>query len=203
MLKCLSVLCSYWLDSPILIYVYIGGVFQKERLVLILVSVGAAVIVLVAIVSAVLVVKRGVYRTRWVRHTHSQHAAFTLWVQADDCGFCRMPAYRFSNLRIQDDNNGITAEIGSAASSNGTACQNDSDVVRVLQDSFGTFSQILIGLWIKNVIFTCSLICLCSCFVRIFSNDAWLKLKKMLVIEIGPTEEKKNYKWKKHENNNC
>uniref|UniRef100_A0A3B5MEM6 VPS10 domain-containing protein n=1 Tax=Xiphophorus couchianus TaxID=32473 RepID=A0A3B5MEM6_9TELE len=36
----------------------------KERLVLILVSVGAAVIVLVAIVSAVLVVKRGVYRTR-------------------------------------------------------------------------------------------------------------------------------------------
>uniref|UniRef100_A0A3B5Q8L2 Sortilin-like n=1 Tax=Xiphophorus maculatus TaxID=8083 RepID=A0A3B5Q8L2_XIPMA len=93
----------------------------KERLVLILVSVGAAVIVLVAVVSAVLVVKRGVYRTR-------------------------MPAYRFSNLRMQDDNNDITAELGSAASSNGTACQHDSDVVRVLQDSFGTFSQIFRGL---------------------------------------------------------
>ncbi|MEQ2271041.1 hypothetical protein XENORESO_020567, partial [Xenotaenia resolanae] len=75
----------------------------KERLVLILVSAGAAVIVLLAIFSAVLAVRRQVYRTR-------------------------MPAYRLSNLRIQDDNNGISADLESGASSNGTAYQHDSDV---------------------------------------------------------------------------
>ncbi|XP_072233286.1 sortilin [Leuresthes tenuis] len=74
----------------------------RERLVLILVCAGAAVIVLVAIVSAFFAVRRVVYRTR-------------------------APAYRFSNLRMQDDNNGITADPESAASSNGTACQLDSD----------------------------------------------------------------------------
>ncbi|MEQ2213396.1 hypothetical protein XENOCAPTIV_014416, partial [Xenoophorus captivus] len=55
-------------------------------LVLILVSAGAAVIVLLAVFSAVLAVRKQVYRTR-------------------------MPAYRFSNLRIQDDNNGISADL--------------------------------------------------------------------------------------------
>ncbi|KAM4523037.1 sortilin [Fundulus diaphanus] len=75
----------------------------RERLVLILVSTGAAAIVLVAIVSAVLAVRRGVYGAG-------------------------IPAYRFSNLRIVDDNNGITADLESAASSNGIACQHDSDM---------------------------------------------------------------------------
>ncbi|KAM4569672.1 sortilin isoform 2-T2 [Odontesthes bonariensis] len=74
----------------------------RERLVLILVCAGAAVIVLVAIVSAFFAVRRVVYRTR-------------------------APTYRFSNLRMQDDDNCITADPESAASSNGTACQLDSD----------------------------------------------------------------------------
>ncbi|XP_018541153.1 sortilin [Lates calcarifer] len=74
----------------------------RERLVLILVCAGAGVIVLVAIISALLAVKRVVYRNR-------------------------TPAYRFSNLRIQDDENGMTADLESATSSNGTVCQPDSD----------------------------------------------------------------------------
>ncbi|XP_076015011.1 sortilin [Genypterus blacodes] len=74
----------------------------RERMVLILVCAGAGIIVLVAVVSAVLAVRRVVYRNR-------------------------APAYRFSNLRIQDDDNGITADLESGTSSNGTACQQDSD----------------------------------------------------------------------------
>ncbi|CAG5927509.1 unnamed protein product [Menidia menidia] len=74
----------------------------RERLVLILVCVGAAVIVAVAIVSAVFAVRRVLYRTG-------------------------APTYRFSNLRMQDDNNGATADLESATSSNGVACQQDSD----------------------------------------------------------------------------
>uniref|UniRef100_A0A8C4IW74 VPS10 domain-containing protein n=1 Tax=Dicentrarchus labrax TaxID=13489 RepID=A0A8C4IW74_DICLA len=42
------------------------------------------------------------------------------------------PVYRFSNLQIQDDDNGITADLESATSSNGAACQQDSDDVRVI-----------------------------------------------------------------------
>ncbi|XP_047430952.1 sortilin [Mugil cephalus] len=74
----------------------------REKLVLILVCAGAAAIVLVAIVSAIFAVRRVVYRNR-------------------------TPTYRFSNLRIHDDENCITADLVSATSSNGTACQPDSD----------------------------------------------------------------------------
>ncbi|XP_031169406.1 sortilin [Sander lucioperca] len=74
----------------------------RERLVLILVCVGAGVIVLIAIVSAVFAVKRVVYRNR-------------------------SPVYRFSSLQIQDEANGIPADLESATSSNGTACLQDSD----------------------------------------------------------------------------
>ncbi|KAK1906961.1 Sortilin [Dissostichus eleginoides] len=73
----------------------------RERLVLILVCAGAGVIVLVVIVSAIIAVK-GV-----VQGTSS-------------------PVYRFSNLRIQDEDNSIV-DLESAASSNGTACPQDSD----------------------------------------------------------------------------
>ncbi|XP_037552104.1 sortilin [Nematolebias whitei] len=73
-----------------------------ERLVLILVCAGAALIILLVIVSAVLAVRRVADRTR-------------------------TPAYSFSNLRLQEDTNGITAEFESIASSNGTACHQDSD----------------------------------------------------------------------------
>ncbi|XP_023263962.1 sortilin-like isoform X1 [Seriola lalandi dorsalis] len=69
----------------------------RERLVLILVCSGAGLIVLVAVVSALLAVRRVVYRNR-------------------------SPVYRFSNLQIQDDDN-----VESATSSNGTVCQQDSD----------------------------------------------------------------------------
>ncbi|XP_056224065.1 sortilin isoform X2 [Seriola aureovittata] len=69
----------------------------RERLVLILVCAGAGLIVLVAVVSALLAVRRVVYRNR-------------------------SPVYRFSNLQIQDDDN-----VESATSSNGTVCQQDSD----------------------------------------------------------------------------
>ncbi|XP_078137726.1 sortilin [Sander vitreus] len=74
----------------------------RERLVLILVCVGAGVIVLIAIISAVFAVKRVVYRNR-------------------------SPVYRFSNLQIQDEANSIPADLESATSSNGTACLQDSD----------------------------------------------------------------------------
>ncbi|XP_056281267.1 sortilin isoform X1 [Pseudoliparis swirei] len=74
----------------------------RERLVLILVCAGAGVIVLVVIVSAVFAVRRVVYRNR-------------------------SPVYRFSNLRIQDEDNGTTADLESATSSNGTACLQESD----------------------------------------------------------------------------
>ncbi|KAK5605186.1 hypothetical protein CRENBAI_023332 [Crenichthys baileyi] len=89
----------------------------RERLVLILVSAGAAVIVLLAIFSAVLAVRRQVYRTR-------------------------MPAYRFSNLRIQDDDNGISADLESGASSNGTAYQQDSDVIVIFK---GVTTRVVVG----------------------------------------------------------
>ncbi|XP_061571228.1 sortilin [Cololabis saira] len=74
----------------------------RERLVLILVCGGAAAVVLVAVVSAVLAVRRVVYRTR-------------------------TPSYRFSNLRTQEDSSFVTPDLESAASSNGTAGQPDSD----------------------------------------------------------------------------
>ncbi|KAM7378309.1 hypothetical protein PAMA_013283 [Pampus argenteus] len=74
----------------------------REKLVLILVCAGAGIIVLVAIVSAVLTVRRVVYRNR-------------------------TPAYRFSNLQILDDDICNTADLESATSSNGTACLQDSD----------------------------------------------------------------------------
>ncbi|XP_026182806.1 sortilin isoform X2 [Mastacembelus armatus] len=66
----------------------------RERLVLILVCAGAGVIVLVAVTSAVLAVRRVLYRNR---------------------------------METQDDENGITPDLGSATSSNSTACQQDSD----------------------------------------------------------------------------
>lgn len=44
----------------------------------------------------------------------------------------RTPAYRFSNLRIQDDDNGVTMDLASAISSDGTACHQDSDDVRAI-----------------------------------------------------------------------
>lgn len=75
----------------------------REKLVLILVCVGAGAIVLIAIASAVFVVRRMMYRYR-------------------------TPVYRFSNLQIQDEDSCITADFESGTSSNGTACQHDSDV---------------------------------------------------------------------------
>uniref|UniRef100_A0A8C2XQD9 Si:dkey-159a18.1 n=2 Tax=Cyclopterus lumpus TaxID=8103 RepID=A0A8C2XQD9_CYCLU len=74
----------------------------RERLVLILVCAGAGVIILVVIVSAVLAVRKVVYTNR-------------------------SPVYRFSNLRIQDEDHGTTADLESATSSNGTACLQESD----------------------------------------------------------------------------
>uniref|UniRef100_A0A672J777 Sortilin-like n=1 Tax=Salarias fasciatus TaxID=181472 RepID=A0A672J777_SALFA len=46
--------------------------------------------------------------------------------------FNRCPEYRFSNLRIQEDNNGVTLDHESGTSSNGTACHQDSDDVRYI-----------------------------------------------------------------------
>ncbi|XP_075886207.1 sortilin [Nelusetta ayraudi] len=74
----------------------------REKLVLILVCVGAAVAVLVAVVSAILVVRRTVYTYR-------------------------SPVYRFSNLQHHEDENGVTVDLPSATSSNGTTCQQESD----------------------------------------------------------------------------
>ncbi|KAM9328537.1 sortilin [Pholidichthys leucotaenia] len=70
----------------------------QERLVLILVCAGAGIIVLVTVVSAVIAVKKVVYRRR-------------------------VPVYRFSNLQIHDnDENCIMGDHESGSSSNGTAC---------------------------------------------------------------------------------
>ncbi|CAN9508160.1 unnamed protein product [Ophioblennius macclurei] len=74
----------------------------RERLVLILVCTGAGLIVLIAVVSAILAVRRVMYRNR-------------------------CPEYRFSNLQMQEDNNGVTPDHESRTSSNGTACHQDSD----------------------------------------------------------------------------
>ncbi|KAG7497826.1 sortilin-like [Solea senegalensis] len=73
----------------------------RERLVLILVCAGAGAVVLVAVVSALLAVRGVVYRNR-------------------------SPVYRFSNLQIQEDNN-CDNERENGTSSNGAACQHDSD----------------------------------------------------------------------------
>ncbi|XP_029350808.1 sortilin [Echeneis naucrates] len=74
----------------------------RERLVLILVCAGAGVIVLVAVVSALLAVKRVVYKNS-------------------------SPTYRFSNLQKQDDDSGFTPDLDNVISSNGTVGQHDSD----------------------------------------------------------------------------
>ncbi|XP_061768162.1 sortilin isoform X2 [Nerophis ophidion] len=74
----------------------------RERMVLILVCSGAGVIVLAAVVFAFVAVNRGVYRNR-------------------------APEYRFSNLQSQEDRNGVTGDLESATSSNGTPCPPDSD----------------------------------------------------------------------------
>ncbi|XP_053720086.1 sortilin [Synchiropus splendidus] len=66
----------------------------RERLVLILVCAGAGVIVLIAVVSSVLAVRKVMHRNR-------------------------IPAYRFSNLQLQDDHHSCAAE---HESGNGTAC---------------------------------------------------------------------------------
>ncbi|XP_067346676.1 sortilin [Channa argus] len=75
-----------------------------ERLVLILVCVGAGVIILIVTASAVLAVRRVVYRNR-------------------------TPVYRFSTLQIQEDNHCVTPEIESGTSSNSTACHSDDDLL--------------------------------------------------------------------------
>ncbi|XP_068163116.1 sortilin isoform X2 [Antennarius striatus] len=67
----------------------------RERLVLILVCAGAGVVVLVVVISALIAVRRVVYRHR-------------------------TPAYRFSNLQIQDNENGLAADLESTTSTNGT-----------------------------------------------------------------------------------
>ncbi|KAM9824786.1 sortilin [Neosynchiropus ocellatus] len=66
----------------------------RERLVLILVCAGAGVVVLVAVFSSVLAVRKVMQRNR-------------------------MPAYRFSNLQLQDDQHSGAAD---HESGNGTAC---------------------------------------------------------------------------------
>lgn len=48
----------------------------------------------------------------------------------------RTMLYRFSNLQIQDDENGVTADLPSATSSNGTVSQPDSDDVRTVSQHF-------------------------------------------------------------------
>lgn len=114
----------------------VACVSQRERLVLILVCAGAGVVVLVAIVSATLAVRRVVYRNRWAGHTSvlhvRRHAPAISWLLWFRVALYRAPVYRFSNLQIQDDDNGITADLESATSSNGTACQQDSDDVGVI-----------------------------------------------------------------------
>ncbi|KAM9771626.1 sortilin isoform X1 [Syngnathus typhle] len=80
----------------------------QERMVLILVCAGAGIIVLAAIVSALVAIRRGVYQYR-------------------------APEYRFSNLQIQDDHNAATWDLECANSSNGTACPRDSDNQNLLQ----------------------------------------------------------------------
>lgn len=137
-----------WVDLLLvqcgIVHVYFLGLwqllhvfFQRERLVLILVCAGAGVIVVVAVISAVFAVKRVVYRNRWARctsvlgvHLHADNISWPLWFNV---ALCRTPAYRFSNLRIQDDDSGITADPESATSSNGRACQQDSDDVGVVE----------------------------------------------------------------------
>ncbi|KAM3859028.1 sortilin [Diretmus argenteus] len=84
----------------------------REKMVLILVCAGAGIIVMVAIASAVFTVRKVVYRNR-------------------------TPAYRFSNLRIQDDDNCMTADLESGTSSGGGAAfQQDSDDVRAVHGAF-------------------------------------------------------------------
>lgn len=107
-------------------------VFQREKLVLILVCAGAGVVVLVAIISAVVAARRAVYRHRWAgEHTCAAHLAFGWPIWCDIAPY-RTLLYRFSNLQIQDDENGVTADLASAASSNGTAGPLDSDDVRAV-----------------------------------------------------------------------
>ncbi|XP_051911502.1 LOW QUALITY PROTEIN: sortilin [Hippocampus zosterae] len=80
----------------------------RERMVLILVCAGAGIIVLAAVISALVAIRRGVYQSR-------------------------APEYRFSNLQIQDERNGATGDRESANSSNGSACPQDSDNQNLLQ----------------------------------------------------------------------
>nr|XP_057933144.1 sortilin isoform X1 [Doryrhamphus excisus] len=80
----------------------------RERMVLMLVCVGAGVIVVAAVVSAFIAIKRGVYRNR-------------------------APDYRFSNLQSQDDRSGVAGDLESATSSNGTSSPQDSDNLNLLQ----------------------------------------------------------------------
>ncbi|XP_061920822.1 sortilin isoform X4 [Entelurus aequoreus] len=81
----------------------------RERMVLILVCSGAGVIVLAAVVFALVAVKRGVYRN------------------SSGVSNRRAPEYRFSNLQGQEDRNGVTGDLESATSTNGTPCPPDSD----------------------------------------------------------------------------
>ncbi|KAM6984814.1 sortilin [Aplochiton taeniatus] len=76
----------------------------REKMVLILVCVGAGVVVLVAIASAFCTARRMV-------NTNRQ----------------KTPPYRFSALQIQDDDNCIVSDLESGTSSNGTVCPHDSD----------------------------------------------------------------------------
>ena len=68
--------------------------------------------------------------------------------------------YRFSNLQVQDEDNSTIVDLESATSSNGTACQQDSDVVRVIV-------SFLLYFKFQNLL----LIRLCSYLARIFLND--------------------------------
>lgn len=61
----------------------------------------------------------------------------------------RTPAYSFSNLRLQEDTNGITADFESIASSNGTACRQDSNEVRVIAD--GCLGDYLCSFYEQNL----------------------------------------------------
>lgn len=114
---------------------------QREKLVLILVCAGAAFIVLVAIVSAIFAVKRTVYSLRWAGSTCKLHAkrrapkgrCNSPWLNV---ALCRTPVYRFSNLQHQEEESGVTVDLSSATSSNGTTCQQDSDDVSAIHHSF-------------------------------------------------------------------
>lgn len=149
---------------------------QEERLVLILVCAGAAVIVLTAVISAALVVRRMVYRTRWDSQTsaacihtcaRADHLCFFVFVCAGNPSIVSPTcAVRMTAAASQQtcwvlpaatvqctSRNRITCESHSEMLSYYWACglsvQTDDSFHRILQDFTGsvTHSSISLTWW--------------------------------------------------------